>query len=92
MPTEKGKGTGEPGWTGEEKRRGAPDTGDAGAAGEAVPKAGYGSDGRAATESAVARTQGDKPASGKETPQRPSDVGAQLGNAPEHQDQYPKKR
>ncbi|MCB4823392.1 hypothetical protein [Roseicella aerolata] len=59
MPNVKGKGTGEPGWTGEEKRRGAPNTGDAGAAGEAAPKAGYGGGDRAATESAAARTDQD---------------------------------
>jgi hypothetical protein len=59
MPNVKGKGTGEPGWTGEEKRRSAPNTGDAGAAGEAAPKAGYGGGDRAATESAAARTDRD---------------------------------
>jgi hypothetical protein len=62
MPNDKGKGTGEPGWTEEEKGQGAPISGDAdaaGAAGEAVPKAGYGGDDRAATEAAAARVEDD---------------------------------
>ena len=59
MPEDKGKGTGEPGWTEEEKGRGAPASGDAGAAGEALPKAGYGGEDRAATEAAAARVEED---------------------------------
>ena len=62
MPNDKGKGTGEPGWTAEEKGQGAPTSGDAetaGEAGEAVPKAGYGGDDRAATEAAAARMEED---------------------------------
>jgi hypothetical protein len=62
MPNDKKKGTGEPGWTEEEKGQGAPTSGDAdatGTAGEAVPKAGYGGDGRAATEAAAARVEED---------------------------------
>ena len=59
MPNDKGKGTGEPGWTEEEKGQGAPTSGDAGAAGEAVPKAGYGGDDRAATEAAAAQVEND---------------------------------
>ncbi len=59
MPSDKGKGAGEPGWTKEEKGQGAPTSGDAGAAGEAVPKAGYGGDDRAATEAAAARVEED---------------------------------
>ena len=57
MPNDKAKGTGEPGWTAEEKSRGAPISGDAGVAGEAVPKAGYGGEERAATEAAAARIE-----------------------------------
>lgn len=60
MPNDKRKGTGEPGWTEEEKGQGAPTSGDAGAAGaagEAVPKAGYGGSDRAATEAAAARVE-----------------------------------
>ena len=59
MPNDKGKGTGEPGWSAEEKGQGAPTSGDAGAAGEAVPKAGYGGDDRAATEAAAAQVEND---------------------------------
>jgi hypothetical protein len=62
MPNDKGKGTGEPGWTEEEKGQGAPTSGDAeaaGEAGEAVPKAGYGGDDRAATEAAAALVEED---------------------------------
>jgi hypothetical protein len=59
MPNDKRKGTGEPGWTGEEKGQGAPTSGDAGAAGEAVPKAGYGGDDRTATEAAAAQVEND---------------------------------
>jgi hypothetical protein len=68
MPQEKGKGTGEPGWTEQEKSRGAPQRGDAGAAGEPEPKAGYGGDARARTEAAAAETQADakgKPEAGR---------------------------
>jgi hypothetical protein len=54
MPNDKGKGTGEPGWTEQEKGQGAPGAGDAGMAGEPVAKAGYGQDGRGATEAAAA--------------------------------------
>ncbi|WP_043342082.1 hypothetical protein [Belnapia moabensis] len=59
MPNDKQKGTGEPGWTAEEKSKGAPTSSDAGEAGEAVPKAGYGGDERAATEAAAARVEED---------------------------------
>jgi hypothetical protein len=59
MPNDQRKGTGEPGWTEEEKGQGAPTSGDAGAAGEAVPKAGYGGDDRAATEAAAAQVEND---------------------------------
>ena len=62
MPNDKGKGTGEPGWTAEEKGRGAPTSSDAEAAGEAgdaAPKAGYGGDERAATEAAAAQVEQD---------------------------------
>ena len=62
MPNDKGKGTGEPGWTEEEKGQGAPTSGDAdaaGEAGEAAPKAGYGGDDRAATEAAAAQVEND---------------------------------
>ena len=62
MPNDKGRGTGEPSWTAEEKGQGAPTSGDAeaaGEAGEAVPKAGYGGDDRAATEAAAARVEED---------------------------------
>lgn len=59
MPNDKGKGTGEPGWTEQEKGQGAPGAGDAGAAGEAVAKAGYGQDGRGATEAAAADQQAE---------------------------------
>ena len=62
MPSDEGKGTGEPGWTEEEKGQGAPTSGDAeaaGEAGEAVPKAGYGGDDRAATEAAAAQVEND---------------------------------
>ena len=62
MPNDKEKGTGEPGWTAEEKGRGAPVSSDADAAGEAgdaVPKAGYGGDERAATEGAAAQVEQD---------------------------------
>lgn len=62
MQNDKGKGTGEPGWTAEEKGRGAPTSSDAEAAGEAgdaSPKAGYGGDERAATEAAAARVEQD---------------------------------
>jgi len=59
MPSDKATGTGEPGWTEQEKGQGAPTSGDAGAAGEAVPKAGYGGDERAATEAAAARVEQD---------------------------------
>lgn len=59
MPQEQGKGTGEPGWTKEEKVRGASERGDAGAAGEPEPKAGYGGDARAETEAAAARTEAE---------------------------------
>jgi len=57
MPSEKGKGTREFGWTEEEKSQGSPTSGDAGAAGEAVPNAGYGGADRAATEAAAARLE-----------------------------------
>jgi hypothetical protein len=62
MPNDQQKGTGEPGWTEEEKGQGAPTSSDAGAAGEAgdaVPKAGYGGDERAATEAAAAQVEED---------------------------------
>ena len=62
MPDDKRKGTGKPGWTEEEKTQGAPTSGNAGAAGEAgdaVPKAGYGGDERAATEAAAAQVEED---------------------------------
>ncbi|WP_043361360.1 hypothetical protein [Belnapia sp. F-4-1] len=59
MPNDKQKGTGEPGWTKEEKGQGAPTSSNAGAAGDAVPKAGYGGDERAATEAAAARVEED---------------------------------
>jgi hypothetical protein len=58
MPNDKGKGTGEPGWTGEEKGQGAPTSGDADAAG-AAGEAGYGGDDRAATEAAAAQVEND---------------------------------
>lgn len=55
-------------WTEEEKRRGAPTDAppgtDAGAAGDAVPKGGYGGDDRAETESAAARTGAEAEAEG----------------------------
>ena len=57
MPSDKGKGTGEPGWTEKEKGQGVPMSGEAGEAGEAVPKAGYGGGNRAATEAAAARVE-----------------------------------
>jgi hypothetical protein len=59
MPDDKQKGTGEPGWTEEEKGQGAPKASDAGEAGDAVPKAGYGGDDRAATEAAAAQVDRD---------------------------------
>lgn len=59
MPSDQGKGTGESGWTEEEKGQGSPASGDAGAAGEAVPNAGYGGADRAATEAAAARLEED---------------------------------
>ena len=62
MPNDKQKGTGEPGWTEEEKSQGAPISGNASAAGEAgdaMPKAGYGGDERAATEAAAAQVEED---------------------------------
>jgi len=60
MADDQGKGTGEPGWTEQEK---GPDAsgrppGDAGAAGEAVPKGRPSSD-REATETAADRTDAD---------------------------------
>ncbi|GGC68725.1 hypothetical protein GCM10011504_53280 [Siccirubricoccus deserti] len=74
MPNDKGKGTGEPGWTAEEKGQGAPTSGDAdaaGEAGEAVPKAGYGGDDRAATEAAAGRVEEDsKSEAGPENSER----------------------
>ena len=57
MPSDKGKETGEPSWTEEEKGQGAPMSGEAG---EAVPKTGYGGDDRAATETAAARVEEDR--------------------------------
>ncbi|MBK1658084.1 hypothetical protein [Paracraurococcus ruber] len=57
-----GKGTGEPGWTEQEKSNGAPDrqkTPEAGNAGEAVPKGGYGGEDRAQTEAAAMQTEKD---------------------------------
>ena len=57
MPSEKGKEIGELGWTEEEKTQGSPTSGDAGAAGEAAPNAGYGGADRAATEAAAARLE-----------------------------------
>jgi hypothetical protein len=94
MPNVKGKGTGEPGWTGEEKRRGAPNTGDAGAAGEAAPKAGYGGDGRAATESAAARTEQDAQEAGREAHPESHKAGEHRkgGDAAEGAEQAPKAR
>ncbi len=68
MPQDRGKGTGEPGWTEEEKGQGAPGSGDAGAAGDAEPKAGYGGEARAATE-AAAKTAQDKAKGGDPTPE-----------------------
>ena len=59
MPSEKRKETEELGWTEEEKTQGSPTSGDAGAAGEAVPNAGYGGADRAATEAAAARLEED---------------------------------
>ena len=59
MPSDQGKGTGESGWTEEEKGQGSPAPGDAGAAGDAVPNAGYGGADRAATEAAAARLEED---------------------------------
>ncbi len=59
MPSEKGKETGELGWAEEEKTQGSPTSGDAGAAGDAVPNAGYGGGDRAATEAAAARLEED---------------------------------
>lgn len=79
MSQEKGKGTGEPGWTGQEKDRGAPGSGDAGAAGDATPKGGYGGDSRAATESAAARVEKDADRKGGEG----RDGGDPAGSAPE---------
>jgi hypothetical protein len=60
MPNDKQKGTGERGWNEEENSQGAPTSSNADAAGEAgdaVPKAGYGGDERAATEAAAARVE-----------------------------------
>ena len=82
MPNDKGKGTGEPGWSEAEKGQGAPGAGDAGAAGEPVPKAGYGGDGRGATEAAAANqeaeTQGESKAAthGDGTPKTGQDPKA----------------
>jgi hypothetical protein len=59
MPNDKRNGIGNLGWTEKEKSQGAPTSGDAGAAGEAVPKAGYGGDDRAATEAAAAQVDED---------------------------------
>ena len=62
MPNDKQKGTGEPGWTKEEKGQGAPTSNKAsaeGEAGDAMPKAGYGGDERAATEAAAAQVEED---------------------------------
>lgn len=60
MPDDKRTGTGEPGWTEEEKNQGAPASGDGGTAGDSVPKAGYGGGERAATEAAAAQTTKDR--------------------------------
>ena len=63
-------------WTEEEKRRGAPTDAppgtDAGAAGDAVPKGGYGGDDRAETESAAARTGAEAEAEAEGAPNRPA--------------------
>ncbi|GGC66738.1 hypothetical protein GCM10011504_50900 [Siccirubricoccus deserti] len=70
MPNDESKGTGEPGWTEEEKGQGAPTLGNADAgntAGEAVPKSGYGGDDRAATEAVAARVKEDS--KGKANPE-----------------------
>lgn len=67
MPDDKRRGTGEPGWTEEEKNQGAPASDDGGTAGDAVPKAGYGGDARAATEAAAAQTTKDR--TGKASPE-----------------------
>jgi hypothetical protein len=59
MPNDKQKGTGEPGWTAEERGKGAPISSDAGEAGDSVPKAGYGGEDRAATEAVAAQVEED---------------------------------
>ena len=51
--------TEERGWTEEEEGYGTPTSGNAGAAGGAVPKAGYCGDDRAATEAAAAQLEYD---------------------------------
>ncbi len=59
MPSDEAGGQAEEGWTPEQKGRGAATGEDAGAAGEADPKA-KASDDRAATEAAAMRIEQDK--------------------------------
>ena len=59
MPSDEAGGKPDEGWTPEQKGRGAPESGDAGAAGEADPKAKT-TDDRAATESAAMKIEQEK--------------------------------
>ncbi len=80
MPNDKGKGTGEPGWSEAEKGQGAPGAGDAGAAGEPVAKAGYGEDGREQMESAAADQEAET--EGKPKAAKHGDDAAKAGRDP----------